>query len=103
MATMARERLKMDFGSFWEDVLIDVRDIQMAAVARVCPVDRQGKFPFADLIPMTAETSRVIQALRTVLLSLGGRLLSCFQGFEALCPFGPVGTLPHSSRVGCTD
>ena len=103
MATMTRERLEMDFGSFWQDVLIDVRDIQMATGARVCPVDRQGKLPLADLISMTAKTFRVIQALRTVFLSLDGRLLSCFQGFGSFCLFNPVGALPLSSRVGCTD
>ena len=103
MATMTRERLEMDFVSFCQEVLIDVRDIQMATAARVCPMDRQGKFPFADLISMTAETFRVIQALRTVFLSLDGRLLSCFQGFGSFCLFGPIGALPLSSRVGCTD
>lgn len=102
MATMARENLDMDFGSFCQDVLIDVRDIQMATVARVCPMDRQAIFPLADLISMTAETFRVIHALRTVFLSLDGRLLSCFQGFGSFCLFGPIGALPLSSRVGCT-
>jgi hypothetical protein len=103
VATMTRERLEMDFGAFCQDVLIGVRDIQMATFARVCPMDRQRKFPLADLISMTAETFRVIHALRTVFLSLGGRLLSCFQGFGSFCLFGPIGALPLSSRVGCTD
>jgi hypothetical protein len=100
---MTRERLEMDFGSFCQDVLIDVRDIQMATVARVCPMDRQGKLSLADLISMTAETFGVIQALRTVFLPLNGRLLSCFQGFGPFRLFGPGGALPLSGRVGCTD
>ncbi len=103
MATMTRERLEMDFGSFCQNVLIDVRDIQMATVAGVCPMDRQGKVPLADLISMTAETFRVIHALKTVFLSLDGRLLSCLQGFRSFCLFGPVGPVSLSSRVGCTD
>ena len=103
MATMTRKRLQMDFGSFWEKVLIDVRNIQMATVARVCPMDRQGKFPLTDLISMAAKTFRVIHALRTVFLSLDGRLLSCLQGFGSSCPLGLIGDLPPSSRVGCTD
>ena len=103
MATMTRERLEMDFGSFCQDVLIDVRDIQMATVARVCPMDRQGKLPVADLTSMTAQAFRIIQALRTAFLSLGGRLLSCFQGFGSFCLVGPVGALPLSIKVGCTD
>ena len=56
MATMTRERLEMDLGSFCQNVLIDVRDIQMATLARVCPMDRQGKLPLADLIYVTAKT-----------------------------------------------
>ena len=36
MATMTGERLDMESGSFSQDVLTDVRDIQMATAARVC-------------------------------------------------------------------
>lgn len=103
MATMTRERLQMDFGPSCKDVLIDVRDIQMATVARVRPMNRQGKFPLADLISMTAEAFRVIQALRAVFLSVAGRFLSCFQGLGSFCLFGPIGTLHLSRRLGCTD
>lgn len=103
MTTMTRERLEMDLGSFYQDVLIDIRDIQMATVAGIRPMDRLGKLPLADFISMTAETFGVIQALGTVFLSFDGRLLSCFQGVGPFRLFGPVGALALRSRVGYTD
>jgi len=63
-------------GSLCEDVLIDVHDIQMAAVAGVCPMGRLAEFPLVDFISMTAEAFRVIRALIAGFLSFDGGLLA---------------------------
>ncbi len=103
MATMAGERLNMQPGSLCEDVLIDVHDIQMATVARVCAVGRLAKFPLVDLISMTAETFGVIRALIAGFLFLDGGFFSFLRGFRSSCLCDPRRTLRLADGVGCPN
>jgi hypothetical protein len=56
MATMAGDRLCMDSGPFSLNMVFNLCDIPVATVAGVCPMNRLGKLPLADLLSMTAQT-----------------------------------------------
>lgn len=90
MAKMTRQGLSMDFRPSCHDVLIDVRDIQMATITGICPMDRLGKFPLVDLIPMTTKTLGVIDTLVTVFSSPDSGLHSGLRGFESYFFFGRI-------------
>ena len=90
MAKMTRKGLDMDSRSFCHDVLIDIRDIQVATATRICPMDRLGKFPLADLIHMTGKTFGVVDALITVFPSLDSELRPCFRRFGSFFFFGRI-------------
>jgi hypothetical protein len=52
MATMAGDRLGMDFCPFFLDMLLDIGDIPVATVTGVCSVHRLGKCSLVDLLSM---------------------------------------------------
>ena len=103
MATMTRERLDTDFGSPCLDVLIDIRDIQMAAVAGVCPMNRLCKLPFVDLFSMTVQTFRVVDALIAVFAALNDELLPLLLSLGRIDPFRGLGNGFLRGSVACPE
>jgi hypothetical protein len=67
MAPMAGHWFRMNPGAFCLCMGSHIRDVPMAAIAGVGSMNRLGEFPFIDLIAMTLETFRIIDALIAVL------------------------------------
>ena len=78
VATMAGDRLGMDFGPFLLDMLFDIGDIPVATVAGVCSMNRLGKLSLVDLISVTTQAFRVIDTLITVFTAFDDKLLALF-------------------------
>jgi hypothetical protein len=79
----------------------EIRNIPVTAVARIGPMDRLGKLPFVDLIPMAPETFRVVHALIAVFPALDNEFLHFFCRLRRLGHLCGLGVLFPKNRFYC--
>jgi len=87
MTSMARDRFRMNSCPFCFDVGFHIRDVIVATVTGVGPMNGLGKLPLADFSVAT-QTFGVVDTLIAIFPTLDSKLLclfSRFSGFGHLC------------------
>jgi hypothetical protein len=78
MATMAGDRLGMDFCPFLVDMFFHIDDVPVATVTGVCSMNRLGELSLVDLVSVTTQAFGVIETLITVFAAFDDDLLALF-------------------------
>jgi len=115
VATVARDWLCMNPGPIGLDVGIEVKNVPVATIARIRPVDRLSELLLVDLISVASQALGIVDALDTIFpvfyrrfLILLGRIGSFFDrvrfgGFLVGRRFGPPEWLETQKRRNKKD
>jgi hypothetical protein len=91
MTPMTGDGFGMNFPPFCLSMGLDVCDVPVATITRIGSMNGLGKLPLVDLIPMAAQTFRVVDTLQTIFPTLNSKFLHLFPG---------LGRRGHSLRFG---
>jgi hypothetical protein len=103
MATMAGDRLGMDFCTFLVDMLFHIDDVPVATVTGVCSMNRLGELSLVDLVSVTPQTFGIIDTLITVFTALDDELIAPFLRLRRVYAFSGFRTLFAGGGAGCPE